>query len=394
MALTGRPDGPPRIPDGPVLRNLAEVTSRIKSTSAMVGRPVEVELTEVLTLRAGILGLGRRGSTSANGSCRLLASMDGWAAVNLPRPQDVASLEAALGAPVGEDPWVALERAASCTPAAEFVDRLQTLGVPAAVLGSQGGPPWRSRSRGVPRRPRALEELTVVDLSSLWAGPLCARLLGLAGAKVMKVESAQRPDTGRDVPEFYRWLHPDHNETVVDLGSEVGRARLRQLLGRADVVIEASRARALDQLEAGPEDIAPRPGQVWLTITGYGRSSNRVAFGDDAAAAGGLVALDGHTPVFCADAIADPVSGLHAALATLEALAHGGGEHIDLSMSDSAAHAMRTRPTEPGCPGTHETYRDREGNWRVRCGQATALVAAPRRPQDGTPSATRAMFTG
>ena len=61
------------------------------------------------------------------------------------------------------------------------------------------------------------------------------------------------------------------------------------------MVIEASRPRALAQLGLAPEMIPHRDGQVWLSITGYGRAApERAAFGDDAAVAGGLVGwIDG-----------------------------------------------------------------------------------------------------
>jgi hypothetical protein len=118
------------------------------------------------------------------------------------------------------------------------------------------------------------------------------------------------------------------------------------LLAVADVVIEASRPRALAQLGLAPEMIPHRDGQVWLSITGYGRgdaaAAELVAFGDDAAVAGGLVGWTGDgpgdgDPVFCADAIADPLTGLCGALAVARSVAGGGGELIDLSMREVAA---------------------------------------------------------
>jgi crotonobetainyl-CoA:carnitine CoA-transferase CaiB-like acyl-CoA transferase len=78
-----------------------------------------------------------------------------------------------------------------------------------------------------------------------------------------------------------------------------------------------------------------------------------VAFGDDAAVAGGLVEYDSDGPVFVGDAIADPLTGLHAAAAVADALARGGGELIEMSMAATAAGyagfvggAVR-EPTEP-----------------------------------------------
>ena len=79
---------------------------------------------------------------------------------------------------------------------------------------------------------------------------------------------------------------------------------------------------------------------MWLRITGHGADGERanwVAFGDDAAVAGGLVGGTDSDPVFCGDAIADPLTGLHAALAVAESLSRGGGEMIELAMAAVAA---------------------------------------------------------
>ncbi len=83
-----------------------------------------------------------------------------------------------------------------------------------------------------------------------------------------------------------------------------------------------------------------RPPRVWLSITGYGsegRSAARVAFGDDAAVAGGLVVWDDRGPCFCADAVADPATGLAAAAAVLEVLDTGSDAVVEASMADVAA---------------------------------------------------------
>ena len=90
-------------------------------------------------------------------------------------------------------------------------------------------------------------------------------------------------------------------------------------------MIESSRPRALRRLGLHADEwLAAGPGRIWLSITGYGREDprQRVAFGDDAAVAGGLVATgtDG-SPAFCADAIADPLTGMLAAAAALAAAA-------------------------------------------------------------------------
>jgi crotonobetainyl-CoA:carnitine CoA-transferase CaiB-like acyl-CoA transferase len=144
-----------------------------------------------------------------------------------------------------------------------------------------------------------------------------------------------------------------------------GRDELRRLVAEADVVIEASRPRALEALGFAPAAFcAARPGRTWVSITGHGRRgprANWVAFGDDAAAAGGLVARDRRgDPVFCADAAADPVSGLYAAVGALASLSAGGGHLVDCAMARAAAYAG----AGASCRRPHGVEHDGEG-WVV-----------------------------
>jgi crotonobetainyl-CoA:carnitine CoA-transferase CaiB-like acyl-CoA transferase len=194
----------------------------------------------------------------------------------------------------------------------------------------------------------------VVDFSSLWAGPLCARLLAARGARVVKVESRSRPDGARFGPApFFDRMQAHAQCVAVDFGTDAGRRALHALVARADVVIEASRPRALPQLGIDAARVLEAHTRVWVSITGYGRGSDRVAFGDDAAAAGGLVAGDGAGPVFVADAVADPLTGVAAAAAAVECLAHGGRWMVDAPLARVAAHVAgddRDRPWEPADP--------------------------------------------
>ena len=184
----------------------------------------------------------------------------------------------------------------------------------------------------------------VVDLSSLWAGPLCGRLLAAAGMRVVKVESTSRPDGARggDVG-FFHALNGAKEHRSLPLATAGGRDRLRRLLSTADIVIEGSRPRALRHMGIEAEEVlSARPGSVWVSITAYGRDgpwSNRVGFGDDAAAAGGLVAVAEGRPGFVADAVADPLAGMVAAGAAADAWARGGGCLLDVSLREVARHA-------------------------------------------------------
>ena len=180
----------------------------------------------------------------------------------------------------------------------------------------------------------------MVDLSSLWAGPLCGQLLQQLGAEVVKVESLHRPDGARRGPStFFDLLNAGKASVALDFATAEGRAQLATLIESADIVIEASRPRALRQLGIDAEAIcARRPGLIWLSITAYGRApatENWIGYGDDVGVAAGLSALvraqTGERRIV-GDAIADPLTGIHAASLAWQAWRSGAGGLIDLSM--------------------------------------------------------------
>ncbi len=294
--------------------------------------------------RAELSGWKSRATVSAGLSCRLLECADGWLAVNLARPDDWRSLDAWLLA-AGPWNWRRVESTVSEKPARGLVERASLLGLAVAAVGKFEEPPATWTPPGTERRagrPR------VLDLSSLWAGPLAGRLLRLAGAQVTKAESSGRPDGARfGDPRFYRLLNEGKTERSVDLSSAAGRSTLRRLIEEADIVIESSRPRAMKQLGIDIDELLRRrPGLTWVSITGYGRSgpdAGRVAFGDDAAAAAGLCRLMGKLndsgPIFCGDAVADPITGASAALAAWSSWAQGGGL-VEISLRDTTAQLI------------------------------------------------------
>ncbi len=254
--------------------------------------------------------------------------------------------------PVARGEWDRVSAEVAGRATAWLLDRAALLGLPVAGLGERraaGTDPTGDGTPGVvPCRLGAgppspdLSDLVVVDLSSLWAGPLVGGLLERGGARVIKVESVSRPDGARQGPApFYRSLNAGKRSLALDLGSARGRVRLEEVLARADVVVSASRPRALEQLGVDPAALVRDRGpRVWLSITGYGAGGSarhRVAFGDDAAAAGGLVCWDERGPCFCADAVADPLAGLASTVAVLEALDRGDRWMVHVAMADVAA---------------------------------------------------------
>ncbi len=265
---------------------------------------------------------------------------------------------------------------------------LELLGLPVALLGEAAARPSVVRvplGRTAPPVPAA--GLVVVDLSALWAGPLCGDLLAGAGATVVKVESTTRPDGARRGPAtFFDLLNGRKRSVALDFGDRQGVAALRRLVRQADVVIEASRPRALEQFGIDATELVAGGGpRVWVSITGHGRqaaSSGRVAFGDDAAVAGGLVVWHDGAPLFCTDAVADPLTGLAAVAACLDALAAGGRWLLDVSMAGVCAGLAG--PTLPVAGHVVvATPRARTVGWAAPAfGADTAAVMAGLTPED------------
>jgi crotonobetainyl-CoA:carnitine CoA-transferase CaiB-like acyl-CoA transferase len=232
---------------------------------------------------------------------------------------------------------------------------------------------WSSSAPSLRRRDRPL----VLDLTGLWAGPLCCHLLQAQGARVIKVENSHRPDGSRHRPaQFYDLLNAGKESVALDFGTASGLDRLRGLIAAADIVAESSRPRALRQLGLDAEEmVASVPGLTWVGITGYGRDepeANWIAFGDDGGVAAGLSSLvaepDG-APNFCADAIADPLTGLHAALAAWHCWMSGGGL-VSVALRDAVAHCANFDRPANG-------MQQRRLEWQEMLGTCREPVAEP-----------------
>jgi crotonobetainyl-CoA:carnitine CoA-transferase CaiB-like acyl-CoA transferase len=430
MWLTGSPNGPPRPMAAPVAacaRGIARALGALSPSLAAL----DLDAPALLGERAALAGLGRGGRATAGGAGRLLRARDGWLAVQLPRPDDFEALPAWLETEAAVDgerrgtdevfEW--LERELAPRSRAVLIERARWLGLavaalpsprrqeaeaaarqaagvperpaspasaareaaaPAAHAASTPGPwlvhrPSRAAAavtggvRPPPARPAGERPLRVLDLSTLWAGPLCGSLLALGGADVVKLEHRARPDAARSGSRpFFDLMNGGKSNVALDLHAPRDRARLHALIETADVVIESARPRALAQLGVDAERLVDtRPGLTWVSITGYGRAApggDRIAFGDDAAVAGGLIARDtAGQPVFCGDAIADPLTGLHAALAALAGARSGGGLY-DVSLAGVAQMIAHTRRCE------HEAQRSE----RATTAPSAAAISRPR----------------
>ena len=314
----------------------------------------------LLVERAEMLRHHGWGLWSVGTSCRLLEASDGWLAINLAREEDLEAVPALVERPLGHDAWATITAGVASMPASLVVERAGLLGVAVTEVPSGWTADAQRRFRGDVDGPSGLQvrlgesrgslrSPKVVDLTALWAGPLAGWYLARAGAVVTKVESTRRPDGARSgTPAFYRRLNANKVVADLDLATREGCDELRRLIDEADIVIEASRPRAMEGFGIDPVDHIGGGG-IWCAITGYGRAgpeSNRVAFGDDAAAAGGLVTFVDSEPWFIGDAAADPIAGATAAAGILALWHQGRAGLVDVAMRDAVAHLTGGSPVQ------------------------------------------------
>ena len=340
MAVTGRPGDEGLMCPAALC---AAADAALGALKALAPNPERLPASGALLLgeRARLMGLQPQGRVSPNGSCRLLVFADDQtAALNLARSEDWDLLPVLLGCDEVSN-WAAVEHRCHQLDAAETVALGIELGLPIA-LDRPPRPVERlfqavGEGRSCPTRPPF-----VVDLSALWAGPLAGSLLAMAGAQVVKVEAVARPDGARNGDRrFFDLLNGAKRSVALDFSAADDRARLRALVERADIVIESSRPRALRRLGID-RDAAVARGVVWIAITAHD-DPDRVGFGDDAAVEAGLATMMKQAwgeAMFAGDAIADPLTGLHAALGGWAAWRAGGGRLVGLSLSRTVGHAI------------------------------------------------------
>jgi hypothetical protein len=332
------------------LTSVADLWVETLAREAGSARLAELDGATLLGERAMLGGFRIPGVVSAGGGSRLYEAGGGAVALNLARPADRELLPAlfeAEGLDTRDEQAIAAQIAQSEAGSLVARGRLMGLAIAAEREESPPGPPCTTLVAGAPVSPPARRP-KVLDLSALWAGPLAAHLLWLAGAEVTKVESHTRPDAMRDGDDvLFALLNQGKASVGLDFRALDGRQALLALIAQSDIVIEAARPRALAQLgiEAG-EMVRARPGLVWVTITGHGAegpAADWIGFGDDCAVAAGLSAAlraaSGRSG-FVGDAIADPLTGIFAAQVAWDAWRTGRGGRFGLSMRGVAAQAL------------------------------------------------------
>jgi crotonobetainyl-CoA:carnitine CoA-transferase CaiB-like acyl-CoA transferase len=203
-----------------------------------------------------------------------------------------------------------------------------------------------------------LSGLRVVDLTAMVMGPYCTQIMADMGADVIKIEPPAGDNT-RHIsvgPEpgmagVFVNVNRGKRGVVLDLRTEAGKASLRALVARADVVIHSMRAKAIAKLGFGYPDVAAiNPSVVYTNCYGYGRrgpDADLTAYDDTIQAECGLVSaqekLTGRAG-YVGTILADKVAGMTALYATMMALFHrertGEGQEVEVGMFETMASFM------------------------------------------------------
>jgi crotonobetainyl-CoA:carnitine CoA-transferase CaiB-like acyl-CoA transferase len=198
---------------------------------------------------------------------------------------------------------------------------------------------------------RPLEGYRIIDLGQIYNGPYCSLLLALLGADVIKVEPLQgeivrHRDPDSLMPYPYLMLNSSKKSVTLNLKHPQGKAILRQLVEKGDVVLENYAVGVMDRLGFGYDELKRiNPRIVYATSSGYGRGgpySHYSAMDITVQAVSGVMAITGYPdapPVKAGPAISDFNSGIHLYAALVTALLRrertGKGCMVEVSMHDA-----------------------------------------------------------
>ncbi|MEU9956890.1 CoA transferase [Streptomyces sp. NPDC050982] len=243
--------------------------------------------------------------------------------------------------------------------------------------------------------PAPLTGLRVLDLATLFAGPLAATMLGDFGAEVIKVEHPRRPDPSRGhgpskngIGLWWKLLGRNKRTMTLDLSTKGGRTTLLRMAASTDVIIENFRPGTLEKWDLGWEELsAANPRLVLARVTGFGQFgpyAHRPGFGTLAEAMSGFAAITGEPdapPILPPFGLADSIAGLATAYAVMTALAArdrtGRGQVVDMAIIEPILTVLGPQPlwydqlghvqprTGNGSQNNapRNTYRTADGSW-------------------------------
>lgn len=216
----------------------------------------------------------------------------------------------------------------------------------------------------------ALKDIVVLELGSLIAAPFATRLLADFGARVVKVEALtgdplrqwgiQHPDLGTS---YWSLVQSRSKELIaIDLHKPEGAALVYALAKSADIVVENFRPGRLDEWGIGFDQLKrANPDLIMVSISGYGQTGpyrDRPGFGNIAESMGGIRAVTGYEdgePLRVGVSLGDQMASLYAVIGALLALRSrdraGGGEHVDVALTEAVFSFTEAALTEYAVAG-------------------------------------------
>jgi formyl-CoA transferase len=214
-------------------------------------------------------------------------------------------------------------------------------------------------------KPQPLQDIKVIELGTLIAGPFCARLLAEFGAEVVKIEAPDGGDPLRKWRKLYEgtslwWYVQARNKKSLTLNLKLPAAQeiVRKLVVDADIVIENFRPGAMEKWGLGWDALSKvNPGLIMVRLSGFGQTGpyrDRPGFGAIGEAMGGMRYVTGfpdRPPVRVGVSIGDSIAALHGVIGALMALHHrnvngGRGQYIDVALYEAVFNMMESELPE------------------------------------------------
>ena len=210
---------------------------------------------------------------------------------------------------------------------------------------------------------KALDDVRIVDLTRVVAGPFGTTLLGDMGAEIIKIELPGRGDDGRygypsvdGVPVAFLALNRNKKGITLDIRKPEGAELLRRLVRQADVIAENFAAGTMEKWGLGyPALVAIQPRLIYAALSGFGQNgpyAGRTSYDIIAQAMGGLMDITGFPdgpPTRGGGALGDFIGGVFMAVGILCALHYrdrtGKGQMVDVSNMDAVFSMLDNWPT-------------------------------------------------
>ena len=247
---------------------------------------------------------------------------------------------------------------------------------------------------------KALQDIVVLDLTRVLAGPYCTMMLADFGANVIKIEIPVKGDDTRGMGPFvnnsslyYANVNRNKKSVTLNLKDPKGKELFLAMVKKADVVVENYRPGVMDKLGVGYDVLKEVNDRIiYAAVSGfgsYGRNSARPGYDIIAQAYGGLMSITGEPdgePLRVGTAIGDVLGGMNLTIGVLTALhareLSGKGQRVDVALVDSVISSLETGTQRYFASGKlprrignryasaypYDSFKAKDGSFVIGCG--------------------------